>query len=56
VRDGHPIDFLVSHENSAALGVVAGDNLVYLHCLSPSRPGLFLVRFHFVRSFDDFCV
>src|SRR5262245_5634080 len=50
------MDLLVSHENSAALGVVAGDNLAYLHFLSPSRPGLFLVRFHFVCSFDDFCV
>jgi len=46
----------VSRKNSATLGVVAGDNLAYLHSLGPARPGLVLVWFHFVRSFDDFCV
>src|SRR6266404_9156839 len=37
-RDGHPIDLLVSHKNSATLGVAAVDNLAYLHSVS------FLVR------------
>src|SRR6266487_4563376 len=37
-RDGHRVDLLVSHKNSATLGVVAGDNLAYLHSVSPSRP------------------
>src|SRR6266481_2059258 len=33
-RDGRPIDLLVSHKNSPALGVMAGDNRAYLHSLS----------------------
>src|SRR5204863_2057470 len=37
-RDGHPIDLLVSHKNSATLGVVASDIRADLHSLS------FLVR------------
>src|SRR5207237_3827739 len=37
-RDGHCIDLLVSHKNSATLGVVACHNLANLHSLSPSPP------------------
>src|SRR5882724_2677595 len=33
-RDGRPIDLLVSHKNSPAPGVMAGDNRAYLHSLS----------------------
>src|SRR6266851_3470546 len=33
-RDGRPINLLVSHKNSPALGVMAGDNRAYLHSLS----------------------
>src|SRR3984893_13464594 len=43
-RDGRPIDLLVSHKNSPALGVMAGDNRAYLHSLLFSS-GLFMVTF-----------
>src|SRR5206468_10658971 len=33
-RDGRPIDLLVSHKNSPALGVMAGDNRAYLYSQS----------------------
>src|SRR6266851_5636929 len=33
-RNGRPIDLPVSHKNSPALGVMAGDNRAYLHSLS----------------------
>jgi len=33
-RDGRPIDLLVSHKNSPAIRVMAGDNRAYLQSLS----------------------